>query len=133
MEKRDFDFFVKNNVQHYLDGVITSGELVEGLSNLDNNENKTIENILKLALQREIATELGHIPDEKEMRVCVDYINKYAQTNKKVDLTGCCLAITQARKECFKQCEDCGDYYLSKDMNTEYDYCLDCKPHYPDE
>lgn len=131
--KQDFDFVVKNNVQHYLDGIITAQELAENIATLHNNKNKTLENILNSALQREITTEIGHQPDKDEMRVCVDYIKNYAQTSEQVDLTGVCIAIMQARKECFKQCEDCGDYYLAKDMNTEYGYCLTCKPHCPEK
>lgn len=78
--KQDFDFVVKNNVQHYLDGIITAQELAENIATLHNNKNKTLENILNSALQREITTEIGHQPDKDEMRVCVDYIKNYAQT-----------------------------------------------------
>lgn len=38
--KQDFDFVVKNNVQHYLDGIITAHELAEILTDLYNKEYK---------------------------------------------------------------------------------------------
>lgn len=88
------------------------------------------------ALRGEIASAIYHTPDDTEMaefeQYIADYISDCINAGKNPDLTGICIAISDCRHDKFKECADCGEYFLYDEMNQDYghEYCLRCKPHY---
>lgn len=89
-------------------------------------------NMLKKILMNDITDSLGRRPTTDEFKIFVDYINDYLidqeQSGKKVFLVDVEFAIKECRDAEFKQCEECGEYYLanSDEWNVERGCCRNC-------
>ena len=85
-------------------------------------------------IRNEIENSLGHNPSKEEQSVMMDYIHDAIadkiNEDKKVYLVDVEFGIKMCRDEQFKQCEECGDWFLLDDMN-EFGYkCQNCQPNH---
>ena len=85
-------------------------------------------------IRNEIADALGHAPNKAEQDKFIAYIHdeiaEKINADKKVYLVDIEYAIKVCRDECFKVCEECGEYFLPEEMNELGYECLNCKPNY---
>ena len=84
-------------------------------------------------IRNEIADALGHTPDKAEQDQFITYIHDEVadkiNQDKKVYLVDIEYAIKLCRDEQFKQCEECGEWFLPRDINNiGGNHCLQCKP-----
>lgn len=89
----------------------------------------------KDALRGEIYDLIGHNPDnaelEKMTEYAADYIGDCYSAGKLPNLSGMAYAMLICRQEQFKQCAECGDYFLWDEINTDTgEHCLNCRPYY---
>lgn len=82
----------------------------------------------------DIASWLGHQPDEQEQKIVFDYVGDEIQTaydqKKHVDLSDLATYICDAVKDNFTQCEECGERFLADEMHELGYKCLRCQPNY---
>lgn len=89
----------------------------------------------KTALRGEINGLIYHNPTDDELELFETYVSNYLSntidTGKKPDLTGICCALLDCKKENFRACDECGEYYLPHEFNDECmgNFCLNCKPY----
>ena len=80
----------------------------------------TITNIIK----NEISIIIGHNPSSDEFEKFIQYIRDMISDkeveNKKVQLSDVQLAIYTCCDECFRQCEECGEYFLPEYLTEHY-------------
>lgn len=83
----------------------------------------------------EIRDALGRTPTPEEFKSFVDYVNdalleeeRFGRLNQ-VFLVNISLWIHEYRKDNYRQCADCGEYFLigSDDWNDDGIYCVNCK------
>lgn len=84
-------------------------------------------------IRNEIADALGHTPDKAEQEKFITYIHDEVadkiNQDKKVYLVDIEYAIKMCRDEQFIQCEECGEWFLPRDINNiGGNHCLQCKP-----
>ena len=83
-------------------------------------------------IRNEIADALGHTPDKAEQEKFITYIHDEISDkinqDKKVYLVDIEFAIKLCRDECFKQCEECGEWFLPEEMHDLGYECLNCRP-----
>lgn len=83
-------------------------------------------------IRNEIADALGHTPDKAEQEKFIKYIHdeiaEKINQDKKVYLVDIESAIILCRNECFKQCEECGEWFLPEEMHDLGHECLKCRP-----
>lgn len=89
----------------------------------------------KNALLGEICGLIGHNPDDAELEKMTEYAADYVAdcygAGKLPNLSGLAFALLTCKKEQFKQCAECGDYFLWDEINTETgEHCIDCRPYY---
>lgn len=89
----------------------------------------------KDALRGEIYELIGHNPDDAELEkmteYAADYIGDCHSAGKLPNLSGMAYAMLTCKQEQFKQCAECGDYFLWDEINTETgEHCLNCRPYY---
>ena len=89
----------------------------------------------KDALRGEIYELIGHNPDnaelEKMTEYAADYIGDCYSAGKLPNLSGMAYAMLICRQEQFKQCAECGDYFLWDEINTDTgEHCINCRPYY---
>ena len=89
----------------------------------------------KNALQGEICGLIGHNPDDDEFEqmsiYAADYVADCVNEGKLPNLTGLGYSLLVCKKEQFIQCNECGDYFLPREINSCGGcYCLGCKPNY---
>jgi len=89
----------------------------------------------KDALRGEIYGLIGHNPDDAELEkmteYAADYIGDCYSAGKLPNLSGMAYAMLICKQEQFKQCTECGDYFLWDEINTETgEHCLNCRPYY---
>lgn len=89
----------------------------------------------KDALRGEIYNLIGHNPDDAELEkmteYAADYIGDCYSAGKLPSLSGMGYAMLVCRQEQFKQCVECGDYFLWDEINTETgEHCITCRPYY---
>jgi hypothetical protein len=86
-------------------------------------------------ITNEIYDALGRNPDQQEYQNFMNYVYDTIQENnrlgKKTFLIDVEHAILEYRDDNYKQCCDCGEYYLadSDEWNDDGEHCLNCKPH----
>lgn len=91
--------------------------------------------MLRQILINEIKAEIGHEPDEKEFQVMMDYIegtyHDMGKDGKRMNVTDLNMAIHDCCKDCFAQCEECGECFLPDQDNwNEMEHCCrECKPY----
>ena len=91
--------------------------------------------MFRQVLKKSIQTAIGHQPDDAEFQTMMDYIegtfSDMEQDGKQMDLTAMELAIYDCRKDCFVECEECGEYFLptSDEWNSYAHCCRECKPY----
>ncbi len=87
----------------------------------------------KAILRGQIEKTLGHNPSDDEIepfeKAIADYISDCINIDKRPPYFG---GVAEAIKDCrdgyFKQCVECGDYFLVSEMNPdEPDHCCECK------
>lgn len=91
--------------------------------------------MLKTILMNEVRDALGRNPTAKEFKRFVDYINdalldeERAGKLNQVFLTNISLWVIEYRNGYYRQCADCGEYFLigSDDWNDDGIYCVNCK------
>ena len=92
--------------------------------------------MIKQILMNEVRDVLGRNPTEEEFKGFVDYIVEYfndqvrAGKADKVFTADVGLLLYEYRNDNYRQCEDCGEWYLigSDDWNWDGCYCVNCKP-----
>ena len=89
----------------------------------------------KDALRGEIYELIGHNPDnaelEKMTEYAADYIGDCYSAGKLPNLSGMAYTMLICRQEQFKQCAECGDYFLWDEINTDTgEHCINCRPYY---
>jgi hypothetical protein len=92
--------------------------------------------MLKKILLNEVRDALGRNPTDEEFKGFEDYINDALIESErlgkldKVFLADIGLWVIEYRNDYYKQCADCGDYYLidSDEWNDDGIYCANCKP-----
>ena len=93
--------------------------------------------MLEQVIKNEIVDCLGRNPDDNELRGFMDYVHDYLLEQEKQGKLGKTyladigLVIYEYRNDNYKQCCDCGEYYLadSDEWNDDGEHCLNCKPH----
>lgn len=93
--------------------------------------------MLKQILVNTIADALGRNPTNEEFTFFVDQLQEqYADAikdGKKILPTDIELWVRETRDGYFKQCDECGEWYMMGDeiWNNEElgDYCIDCIPY----
>lgn len=89
----------------------------------------------KNALRGEICDLIGHNPDADEFaqmeQYAADYVADCLNADKLPTLSGLAVSLLECRNGYFKQCNDCGDWFLYDEFNDGVcgDYCLKCKPY----
>jgi hypothetical protein len=91
--------------------------------------------MLKKILLNEVRDALGRNPTAEEFKGFVDYIydalldEERAGKLNQVFLTNISLWIIEYRNGYYRQCADCGEYFLigSDDWNDDGIYCVNCK------
>lgn len=91
--------------------------------------------MLEQIIKNAVRTVLEHEPDEKELKVFMDYVegtfSDMERAGKRMTPTDIEIAIYDCRKDCFVQCEECGEYFLpEQEYWNEYAHCCrECKPY----
>lgn len=91
--------------------------------------------MLRQIIKKSIQTAIGHQPDDAEFQTFMDYIegtfSDMERDGKQMDIIAVELAIYDCRKDCFVECEECGEYFLPNGDNwNEYKHCCrECKPY----
>jgi hypothetical protein len=90
--------------------------------------------MLEQIIKNEIKTEIGHEPSEKELQVFMEYIegtfSDMEKDGKRMNVTDLEIAIHDCCKDCFAQCEECGEWFLTDDDWNELEHCCrNCKPY----
>lgn len=93
-----------------------------------------VKNMLEEIIKNTIQTEIGHEPSEQEVQVFMDYIegtcSDMKQDGKRMKVVDIALAIHDCCKDCFAQCEECGEWFLTGEDWNEYAHCCrECKPY----
>ena len=91
--------------------------------------------MMEQILKNTINIVIGHMPDETEYQTCVDYIegtlSDMEQDGKRMSTVDILNVLFDCRKDCFAQCEECGEYFLptSDEWNSYAHCCRKCKPY----
>lgn len=94
------------------------------------NENKETCKLLledyQLILRNEIYSVIDRNPTDEETALfetyAHDYIADCLHAGTRPDFAGLCLSLYECRKENFKQCTACGDWYLMTELD-DWNYC----------
>jgi hypothetical protein len=85
-------------------------------------------------IRNEIADAIGHNPDKYELEKFITYIHDMISDkqveNKKIFLADVSITILECRDECFRQCEECSEYFLPEEMHDAGYKCLNCQPNF---
>lgn len=89
----------------------------------------------KNALTGEICDQIGHNPNADELATmeagAADYVADCVNRDKVPTLTGLCVALMECKHANFTQCTECGEWFLSDEINQDTgEHCLACKPYY---
>ena len=86
-------------------------------------------------LKNSIQTVIEHQPDDTETKAFVDYIDgvfhDMEAEGKHMKMTDLVKALFDCCKNCFVQCEECGEYFLpTQEYWNSYTHCCrKCKPY----
>ena len=73
---------------------------------------------VKNILVNDVKDLLGHKPSKVEFKSVLEYLDKYIEdTTMLVDIE---LLLREWRSDCCKQCEQCGEYFLSELMEEHW-------------
>lgn len=75
--------------------------------------------MIKQILINEIKDAIGHMPNEKEYKSCLDYLNE--QITNKSYLAQIGLEIINWRHDTLIKCEECGKYVMPDEIYQDID------------
>lgn len=84
-------------------------------------------------IRNEVELALDHNPSREELAIMVEYIYDgiadKENEGKKVYLADIEERIRLCRDENFRQCEECGEWFLLEEMHESGYKCLNCQPY----